>query len=99
MERTVRNDNTIAHDSKLYQIEESVSSRTVIVEEKINGKMLVVCQGKSLRYHQISRRPEKIKQAPVIRKKREPNIIPQNHPWRKFDINGYKRKTPQTAAA
>jgi transposase len=97
-ERTVRNDHTIAHDRKLYQIEESTLSKKVTVEERIDGKMLIVCQGKSLRYRQITKRPEIIKQA-VIRKKRAPHVLPPDHPWRKFDINRFKRKTPQTAVA
>jgi transposase len=97
-ERTVRNDHTIAHDRKLYQIEELTLSKKVTVEERIDGKMLIVCQGKSLRYRQITKRPEIIKQ-PVIREKRAPHVLPPDHPWRKFDINRFKRKTPQTAVA
>lgn len=96
-ERTVRNDHTIAHDRKLYQIEESISGKKVTVEERIDGKMLTVYQGKSLRYRQITKRPEITKQ-PVLRKKRTPYVLPSDHPWRKFDINRYKRKSPRTAA-
>jgi len=97
-ERTVRNDHTIAHDRKLYQIEESISGKKVTVEEKIDGKMLIMYQGKHLRYRQITKRPEKIKQ-PVLRKKKTPYVLPSDHPWRKFDINRFKRKTPQAAVA
>lgn len=95
-ERTVRNDHTIAHDRRLYQIEESILSKKVTVQERIDGKMLVVCQGRSLQYRQITKRPEIAKRA-VIRKKRTPNVLPPEHPWRKFDINRFKRKTPQVA--
>ena len=97
-ERTVRNDNTIAHDKKLYQIDESTISKKVTVEERTDGKMLIVSQGKSLRYHQITIRPEKIKQ-PVIKKRRKPRVVPHDHPWKKFYINGFKRKSPQKAVA
>jgi transposase len=96
--RTVRNDSTIAHDRKLYQIEEPTVSKTVTVEERIDGTLLVVCQGKSLRYRQITERPE-IKKKPVVRKTRQPYVPPKDHPWRKFDIIRYKRKAPQTAVA
>lgn len=95
-ERTVKNDNTISYESKLYQIEESILKRKVTVEERIDGKMLIVCQGKSLRYRQITERPEVAKQS-VIRKKRTSYALPVDHPWRKFDINRFKRKSPQTA--
>jgi len=96
--RTVRNDSTIAHDRKLYQIEEPTVSKTVTVEERIDGTLLVVCQGKSLRYRQITERPE-IKKKPVVRKTRQTYVPPKDHPWRKFDIIRYKRKAPQTAVA
>jgi transposase-like protein len=98
MERTVRNDHTIAHDRHLYQIEESILGKKVTVQERINGKMVIVYQGKSLRYRQITKRPEITKQ-PVIRKKRTPYVLPPDHPWKKFDINRFKRKAPQTAVA
>ncbi|MCG2722610.1 MAG: ISNCY family transposase [Thermodesulfovibrionales bacterium] len=96
-ERTVKNDNTIAYERKLYQIEEPTLNRKVTVEERIDGKMLIVSQGKSLRYRQITERPEVAKQ-PVIRKKRSSYALPVDHPWRKFDINRFKRKAPQAAA-
>jgi hypothetical protein len=97
-ERTVRNDHTIAHDRELYQIDESSSSKKVTVEQRINGKMLIVCKGKSLRYHQITNRPELIKQ-PVVGKNRMRYVPPRDHPWRKFSITNHKQKTPQTAVA
>ena len=99
--RTVRNDHTIAHNKKLYQLDEAPMSKKVTVEERTDGKMLIVSQGKSLKYHQITQRPAAIKQ-PVIRKKRNPRVVPHDHPWKKFDINRYKgckRKVPQNAVA
>ena len=95
-DRTVKNDNTIAYERKLYQIEESTLSRKVTVEERIDGKMLIVCQGKMLRYRQITERPAVTKQL-LIRKKRTSYALPVDHPWRKFDINRFKRKASQTA--
>jgi len=56
--RTVRNDHTIAHNKKLYQIEERTMSKKVLVEERIDGTMVIVGQGKALRYRQITERPE-----------------------------------------
>jgi transposase len=94
--RTVKNDNTIAHERKLYQIEEPTLNKKVTVQERIDGKMLIVCQDKVLRYRQITERPE-TKKPPVIRKKRTTYALPVDHPWRKFDINRFKRKSPRTA--
>lgn len=97
-ERTVRNDNTIAHDKKLYQIDEAAMSKKVTVEERTDGKMLIVSRGRSLRYHDINKRPDKIKQ-PVLRKRKKPRVVPHDHPWKKFYINGCKGKSPQIAVA
>lgn len=35
--RTMRNDFTIAHNNRIYQIEKGVRSKEVMVEERING--------------------------------------------------------------
>ena len=43
--RTLRNDFTIAHNRKLYQIEESVKTKEVTVEERVNGSMFVIQNG------------------------------------------------------
>ena len=95
-ERTVKNDNTISYESKLYQIEDPTFKRKVTVQERIDGKMVIVCQGKVLRYRQITERPKVAKQ-PMIRKKRASYALPVDHPWRKFDINRFKRKVPHKA--
>jgi serine/threonine protein kinase len=68
------------------------------VQERVDGKMLIVCQGKVLRYRQITEQPE-IKKNPKVCKRRQTYVPPKDHPWRKFDIARYKRKAPQTAAA
>ena len=98
--RTVRNDCTIAHDKKLYQIEEPIGSKKVMIEERINGKMLIMCQGKSLRYRQITQRPElKVEKKPPVRKAQKQYVPAKDHPWRNFDMNRSKRKAPRKAAA
>ncbi|MFQ5586298.1 MAG: ISNCY family transposase, partial [Thermodesulfobacteriota bacterium] len=37
--RTVRNDNTVAHNGKLYQIEDRSRTKKVMVEERVNGSV------------------------------------------------------------
>jgi transposase len=98
-DRAVGSDHTIAHNKKLYQIEEAIMGKKVTVEERIDGKMLIVSQGKSIRYRQITERPEPVSKQSVIRKKGTSRPVPPDHPWRKFDINRYKGRTTQTAAA
>ena len=81
-ERRLRNDNTIAHNKKLYQVKESVKGAKVVVEDRINGAMFITCNGIRLPYTQIMARPQK-QEAP--KKRRQPKHIspPADHPWRK----------------
>jgi len=81
-ERTVRNDNTISYEGKMYQIEEAVISRKVTVEEKIDGSMHIrTNRGKTLKHRQIEERPKKESREKVT-KTRKHYVPPKDHPWR-----------------
>ncbi|MBI5203953.1 MAG: hypothetical protein HZA11_03440 [Nitrospirae bacterium] len=90
-ERALRNDFTISYKGKLYQITESIKAQKVTVEERINGKMLITYNGASVKFKKITERPEKQKK-PRIVKKKTTICLPAEHPWRKFNINGWKKK-------
>ena len=81
--RTVRNDNTIAHNGKLYQIEDPVKSKKVTVEERLNGSMVITSNGVNLKHREIAERPVKIEHAVDLRRFRRPHKPAENHPWRK----------------
>jgi hypothetical protein len=84
----LRNDFTIAHDKKLYQILDEVNTKKVTVEEKISGRMFITCRGKRLRYKQLSQRPRKEKpKPPYVFKIKKLYIPPKDHPWRRFKIS------------
>lgn len=86
-ERALRNDFTIAHNKELYQIEDSINAKKVIVEERINGRMLITYKGRLLRYKQITQRPLKEEsKKPDIFKPRKIYIPPKDHPWRKLRL-------------
>jgi hypothetical protein len=57
--RALRNDFTVAHDKKLYQVETAVQTDTVLVEDKIDGSMVISHKGKQLKIREILERPEK----------------------------------------
>ena len=62
-DRSVRNDNTIAHNKKLYQLKESFPKKSKVrVEERVNGSMLIIYQGRRIKYSEILSRPEKLHQ-------------------------------------
>lgn len=90
-ERVLRNDFTITYKGKLYQITESIKAEKVTIQERINGKMLITYNGASVKFKEITERPEKQKK-PYIVKKKTTICLPAEHPWRKFNINGWKKK-------
>lgn len=81
-ERTVKNDNTISYNSKLYQLEPVIRAKKVIIEEHIDDAIHIKYNGVSLKYKEIIKRPVKasIEKVTEIRKK---YIPPADHPWRK----------------
>lgn len=90
-ERTVRNDYTISHDGKLYQIMESFEQKTVMVEERLNGKIEIMLGDKSLRYKEIEERPEKAQKPTRLLRKRPSIAVPADHPYRKAKELQFKR--------
>ena len=85
-EHALRNDFTVAHDKKLYQIESNIRANKVVVEEKADGSMLIRHKGAILKFKEITTRPEKINQ-PKPYLPRRPYIPPVDHPWRAFKVN------------
>lgn len=83
--RALRNDFTVVHNKKLYQILEPANTKDVIVEERINGRMYITHNNRALGYKEIYSRPlkEKPKKPFKIRKK---YIPPKDHPWRKYPV-------------
>ena len=88
-ERVLRNDFTIAHNKKLYQIQDNIKAEKVTVEERINGTMLITHNDVFLKFKEINARPEKQK-TPRILKKKIFNKPPADHPWRKLTDKRWK---------
>jgi transposase len=82
-ERTVRNDFTIAHDRKLYQIEEAVKTKKLMVEEYTDGSMAIWCQGRKVKFRQIAIRPEKPQKQSAISARKTTTAPSADHPWRR----------------
>jgi hypothetical protein len=95
-ERSLRNDFTVAHNRKLYQIEDTVKASKVTVQERVDGSMIMTHQGRSLRFKEITERPVREKPQVVLMRTRKPYIPPADHPWRKFKIrkHHYDRGRP-----
>jgi len=86
-ERVLRNDFTVSFNSKLYQIEDKIKATKVIVQERLNGTMLITHEGRSLRFSEITQMPQKPKPVPIRRTHAHPKPL-SDHPWRQ---NTFKR--------
>jgi transposase len=88
-ERTLRNDFTVAHNHKLYQIEEATKASKVIVQDRMDGSMRVTYQGRALRFKEITERPIRGRKQPFVTRSRKAYIPPADHPWRRFKVKKY----------
>lgn len=96
-ERTLRNDFTVAHNHKLYQVEDKIRGNKVMVQEKLDGSVVMTYRGQRLRFREITTQPAKPQaELPVMVRIRKPPTPPSDHPWRrfKFGIHRYERGRP-----
>lgn len=95
-ERTLRNDFTVAHNRKLYQVEDTIHASKVMVQDRIDGSMRIYHKDRALRFKEISARPLRQKKPLVIQKRINPYTPPTDHPWRsfKFGKHRYERERP-----
>ena len=71
------------HDKKLYQIENNIRTQKVIVEERIDGSMIIIYKNKVLKYKEIINRPRQVKEKlQHIFKLRKTYVPPKDHPWK-----------------
>ena len=86
--RVLRKDFTVAHNGKLYQIEDNLRAKDVMVEERIDDSMLITHKDTNLRYKEITTRPKKEQKEASMPVAKEAYILPKDHPWRKFKLPG-----------
>jgi hypothetical protein len=92
IERTLRNDFTVAHDRKLYQIQDNLRVQRVMVEERLDGTLRITHQGQRLRYREIAARLLKVAEPPRVRLN-TPRVRPApDHPWLHFKFGRGKGK-------
>lgn len=75
----LRNDWTVVHQRKLYQVLDKVPVREVEIQENLDGQIKMVADGRCLRYKQIYQRlkVESPKKRPGSRRR----VPTQSHPW------------------
>lgn len=79
-EHVLRNDRTVIHQKRLYQVLNKTRAQKVRVHEYLNGRMVIKHDKSRLQFKPINPRPQKA----VIRKVkgRRGYILPKDHIWR-----------------
>jgi transposase len=94
--RALRNDFTVAHHGKLYQVEEAIQASKVMVQDRIDGSLRIYYKDRALRFREITGRPLREKKPLTLTKKTRSYTPPTSHPWRgfKFGKHRYERARP-----
>ena len=95
-ERTLRNDFTVAHNRKLYQVEDKVNTSKVMVQDRMDGSIRITNKNHVLRFREIVERPDREKKVAPVMRMRKSYTPSTNHPWRgfKFGKHRYERGRP-----
>ena len=93
-ERVLRRDWTLSYEGRLYQVEERIRAEKISVEERLDGSVHLIHQGRRLRYSEILSRPLKV-QPPSEGKQPPKSSKPSSdHPWRNFQFGKAEKRAP-----
>lgn len=87
--RVLRNDFTVAHNNKLYQVEDNPNAKKVTVEERTNGSIHISYRNTDLKFKEITTRPKK--QEKEAQPFKEPDTAARTAAWRRFKLPGSPR--------
>lgn len=89
--RALRNDFTVAHNRKLYQVLDNVRTKKLIAEDRLDGSAIISYKEKALRFKEIVNRPKKEEPKVVhnFKPKRVYEPVPYHHPWKSFKVSPY----------
>jgi hypothetical protein len=97
-ERALRNDFTVIHNSRLYQIEKLTRAKKVVMETRLDGTLHITYHGQELAFREIPAMTVKKAPKPMpIRPVREPWNPPTNHPWRRTFLSKQRIKERRAA--
>jgi transposase len=82
-ERTLKNDNTIQHNRELYQIEDRLRTKKVMVEDRIDGTMRIRYNGVCVSFHEIMQRPVREQKERPLCSRSTAHTPSADHPWRR----------------
>lgn len=84
-ERALRNDHTVQHEKKLYQVLDQTRAKKVTVLERLDGTLELYAHDKRLKFKEITVRPQKEPPKNPRMSRLKQTVIPsRHHPWRKL---------------
>jgi len=92
--RALRNDFTIAHNKKLYQITDNIRTKAVLVEERTDGSMRITHNGRRLKYKEIKSRPIQEGKKPMLPRVWKGVKPAAAHPWKSRGTLVRERREP-----
>lgn len=95
-ERVLRNDFTVAHNRRFYQVEDHITGSKVIVQDRLDGSLRITYKNRVLRYREISERPISEKRLPPVVKMAKSFTPPNDHPWRSFKFGKHRYERART---
>ena len=92
--RALKNDFTVAHNRKFYQILDNVRTKKLVVEDRLNGSVVIRHKDTLLKFREIAARPKKEEPKKKYEFKLKRVYAPQaaSHPWKR----GYKSNPQYT---
>jgi transposase len=89
-ERFLRKDFTVLHNQKLYQVEDTPQTSRVVVQDRLDGSMVITAKDRVLRFREITERPQREEKTPRIQKIRKPYLAPLGRPWGEFRFGKHR---------
>lgn len=97
-EHVMRNDNTIRHENRFYQILDTWSSgrpKQVRVEYRLDGKFYITHEGRALKFRQIAEAPKAIVPKKRLVGVKKPLVPPMSHPYKQKSYEHYLKLKQQ----
>lgn len=84
--RALRKDFTVAHEGRLYQVEENLRAEKVMVEQRLDGSIRLTHKTRVLKHQEIANRPAKAEKPPEKPRSHARIKPPADHPWNTFKL-------------
>ena len=91
-QRAVRNDFTVSHNKKLFQINTAIKTKWVTIEERLSGTLHITYEGIKVKFREITERPQKQQKSANKMQKRKSRALPPDHPYKKIKDMLFKNR-------